>query len=77
MYVKVRSGIITSSKISLSSNKEDALAEREKFDLVLKGQKVGEIRNFEQVLKVDYYEKASKIKAMLNWLDMMFGKPGR
>lgn len=66
--------MITSSKISISSNQRVAEAEAEKFGLVLKERSVQEIRNFSNVLKkANIHERGGEIAAISSWLDRIFG----
>ncbi|MCJ1271009.1 Biotin/lipoate A/B protein ligase [Lobaria immixta] len=73
--LKVRSGMIASSKISISLNRGLAQAEAEKFGLVLKERSVQEIEMFGDVLKeANIRERGGEIAAISSWLDRIFGK---
>ncbi|MCJ1469062.1 Biotin/lipoate A/B protein ligase [Pseudocyphellaria aurata] len=74
VYLKVRSGIITSSRISISSTQSVALAEAERFGSIINERKILNIGNFERNLnEAGYHEKAEEVVAISSWLDRMFG----
>lgn len=71
----VKSGIITLSRITLAANGEIASARVKKFNQVLEGTKIQDIRRFEEVLRgVDGLQSTAEVSAMSSWLDGMFGK---
>lgn len=78
MYLKIKSGVIISSKISTSKHVDIASSERVEFDSVLKEKRVMDIDTFR-----DLMEKASlpglqdDARRVSGWLDLMLGKePG-
>lgn len=75
VYLKVRSGIITSSNISISSNQDVAQEEAERVGRFLKERNIQEIRSFGNFLnKAACQEKEGEIAAISSWLDSIFGK---
>lgn len=74
VYLKVRSGIITSSKISISSNQDVAQEEAERVGRILKDRNIQEIGSFRDFLnKAACQEKGGKTVAVSSWLDRIFG----
>jgi len=71
----VRSGIITETKVSVSSDEETAAAEAEHFDHVLKDKSIQDIKDFSVVLggHADHLS-SSAICGMSRWLNAVFGK---
>ena len=70
----VKSGTITSSRITLSPSKDVASAQVEKFDQVLMGKKIHEIPRFEEILRAaDLLQNTREISAISYWLDDIFG----
>ena len=76
MYLKVRGGVINSSRISISPDEDSANAEKEKFDQVLKGKNIHEIDDFDDVLKQTKLDASTDLSSISRWLNTMFGKPG-
>ncbi|KAI4178141.1 MAG: hypothetical protein L6R41_008526, partial [Letrouitia leprolyta] len=76
VYLKVKSGIIISSRISLSENATTASSEQTAFDAVLKDKKIMDIDNFWDVLgkKVSTLEQEDGTRRVSAWLDLMLGK---
>ncbi len=71
----VKSGIISSSRITLSSSNDIALVQVDNFNEVLEGKSVQDIQRFEELLGTsDLPRKTKEMSAMSNWLDFMFGK---
>ncbi len=71
----VKSGIITSSRITLSSSNDIALAQVENLNKCLEGKSVQDIQRFEEILGIaNHLRKTKELSAMSNWLDFMFGK---
>lgn len=69
-----KSGIITSSRITLSSLNDVAEAQAEKFDQVLNGRAIRGVPRFEEILRnVDGTENIQEISAISTWLDAIFG----
>ncbi len=75
MYLKIRSGVIDSSRISLSSDEDSANAEKEKFDQVLKDKSIHDIENFNDVLNQVEQGAPTDVSSISRWLNIMFGKP--
>lgn len=75
MYLKIRSGVIQSSKISISSDEDSANAERETFDQALKGKSIHDIDNFNDVLNRVEHSASTELSSISRWLNTMFGKP--
>lgn len=76
VYLRIRSGVIDSSRISISSDEDSANTEREKFDQVLKDKSIHNIDNFNDVLNQIEYGASTEVSSISRWLDTMFGKPG-
>lgn len=71
----VKSGIITSSRITFSPSDEIASAQAAKFDQVLKDKRIHEIQRFVEILRqADLPDSSREISAISNWLDDIFGK---
>ena len=75
VYLKVRSAVIDSSRISISSDEDRAKAEREMFDLILKGKTIFELENFNDVLNQIEHDTMIEVLSITRWLNTMFGKP--
>ena len=75
VYLQVRSAVIDYSRISISSDEDCAEAEREMFDLVLKGKTIFELENFVDVLDPIQHHTLIEISSISRWLNTMFGKP--
>lgn len=75
VYLKVRSGVIHSSRISISSDVDSANAESEKFEQVLKGKSIHDIDNFDDVLNGVAPSASVEVSSISRWLNAMFGKP--
>jgi Mn-dependent DtxR family transcriptional regulator len=71
----VRSGIITETKVSVSSNEDIAAGEAENFDHVLKDKSIQDIKDFSVVLggQADHMS-SSEISGISTWLNAAFGK---
>ena len=76
VYLRIRSGVIDSSRISISSDEDSANTEREKFDQVLKDKSIHNIDNFNDVLNQIEHGASTEVSSISRWLDTMFGKPG-
>ena len=76
MYLKIRSGVIDSSRISISSDEESANAERERFDQVLKDKIVHDIDDFNDTLNQVEHSASTEVLSISRWLNTMFGKLG-
>lgn len=74
VYLKIRSGVIDSSRISISSDEESAKAEREKFDQVLRDRSIHDIDNFNNVLDRVEHGASTAVSSISRWLNTMFGK---
>lgn len=75
VHLVVKSGTITSSRITLTSSNDVVSAQAEKFDQVLKGKKIYDICRFEEILRTaDLPNNNRKISAISNWLNDIFGK---
>lgn len=74
MYLKIRSGAIDSTAISISSDDDSANAEREKFDRVLKGKNIHDIDGFNNVLSQVEHGALMEVSSISKWLNTMFGK---
>ena len=75
VYLKVRSAVIDSSRISISSDENRAKAESEMFDLILKGKTIFELENFNAVLNQIEHNTVVEVSSISSWLNTMFGKP--
>ena len=75
MYLKVKSGIITSSKISVSSDEEAARVEAENFDQVLRDKSIQDITDFKDILETANHDGSAEVSSISRWLNTMFGKP--
>ena len=75
VYLKIRSGVIESSRISLSSDEGSANAEKEKFDQVLKDKSIHDIEDFNDVLNQVGEGAPTDVSSISRWLNIMFGKP--
>lgn len=77
MYLKVRSGVVTESNISITSHAKTASAEARKFDQVLKDKSIQDIKDFNIVLgeQADHVS-SSDISGISRWLNTVFGKSG-
>ena len=74
VYLKVRSGIITSSNISISSNQDVAQEEAERVGRFLNERKIQDIGSFKTFLnKAACEETGGEIAAISSWLDSIFG----
>lgn len=70
----VRSGKITQSNISISSDPRVDLAEADIFRCMLEGKTVHEIQSFETLLGPAFYpDKNTEITALSSWLDRILG----
>ena len=77
MYLKVREGAIDSSRISLSSDKDSANAESDKFGQVLKDKNIHDIDDFNNVLKQVELDSLKEVSIISTWLNHVFGKRDR
>lgn len=75
VYLKIRSGVIDSSRISISSDEDSANAEIEKFEQVLKDKSIHEIDDFNDVLNRVEHGASVEVSSISRWLNIMFGKP--
>ena len=73
MYLKVRGGAITSSRVSLSSDEDSANTEREKFGAVLKDKKIHDIEDFNTVLNQVEHGSLKEVSIISAWLNYIFG----
>lgn len=75
VYLKIKSGVITSSKISTSPHANIASSERAAFDHILKDQKLIHIDHFRDLLRkaslTGLKEDSRRVSA---WLDLKLGK---
>lgn len=74
VYLKIRSGVIDSTAISISSDEDSANAEREKFDRVLKDKNIHDIDDFNNVLSQVEHGALMEVSSISKWLNTMFGK---
>lgn len=74
VYLKVRAGVVTSSKISLSACHSEASGEVEKFDTVLRGKGLQDIHQFKEVLSAKDLSMGEAVANVSSWLDTVFGK---
>ena len=74
MYLKVRSGTIASSHISISPNQEIAHTEAEAFAQALKGKHIQDFGDFEGVLPRVRHETPNTVLRIAQWLNSMLGK---
>lgn len=75
MYLKIKSGVIDSSRVSISSDEESAKAERERFDRVLKDKSVYDIDDFNDMLNQVEHGASTEVSSVSRWINTMFGKP--
>ena len=75
MYLRIRSGVIDYSRVSMSSNEDAANAERENFDQVLKGRPIHDIDDFNNMISLVEHGSSTSISGISKWLNIMFGKP--
>ena len=75
MYLKIRSGVIDSSRISISSDEDSANAEIELFDQVLKEKSIHDIDDFNDVLNRVELGASTEVSSVSRWLNTMLGKP--
>lgn len=75
MYLKIRSGVIGSSRISVSSDEDSANAEIEMFDQVLKEKSIHDVDDFNDVLNRVELGVSTEVSSVSRWLNTMFGKP--
>ena len=75
MYLKIKSGVIDSSRISVSSDEDSANAEIEMFNQVLKGKSIHDIDDFNDVLNRVELGASTEVSSVSRWLNTMFGKP--
>ena len=74
VYLKIRGGAIESSGISLSSEEDQANAEREKFDQVLRDKNIHDIDDFNNLLNQVGHGALTEVSSISRWLNTMFGK---
>lgn len=74
MYLKIRAGAVTSSKISLSARHREASDVVEKFDTALRGKNLQDIHQFKDVLSAKEFPRSEAVANVSSWLDTMFGK---
>ncbi|KAL8931355.1 MAG: hypothetical protein Q9211_007025 [Gyalolechia sp. 1 TL-2023] len=75
VYLKIKSGVIISSKISLSEHPDAASSEQTAFDHALKGNKVANIRTFWEIFgTVSTTGLEDDTRRISAWLDLMLGK---
>ena len=75
VHLKIRSGAIHSSRISISSDEDSANAEIETFEQVLKDRSIHEIDCFNDVLNRVEHGASVEVSSISRWLNTMFGKP--
>ncbi|CAD6591427.1 MAG: Biotin/lipoate A/B protein ligase [Alectoria sarmentosa] len=75
VYLKIKSGVIDSSRISVSSDEDSANAEIEMFNQVLKGKSIHDIDDFNDVLNRVELGASTEVSSVSRWLNTMFGKP--
>ncbi len=75
MYLKIRAGAVDSTRISISSDDDSAMAEREIFDHVLKDKSIHDIDDFNSVLNQADHDASKEVSSISRWLNTMFGKP--
>lgn len=74
VYLKVRSGVIHSSRVSISSEEHSANAEKRKFERVLKDKSLHDIDSFNDVLDQVEHGASMEVSSIASWLNTMFGK---
>lgn len=77
MYLKVRSGVVTESNVSMSSDTDAAHVEVERLNKALMSQSIQDIKDYSLVLtqQVGHVSK-SCIAGISPWLNAVFGKSG-
>ena len=74
MYIKVRSGVITSCKIFISAENETARIEEEAFHRKLVDKALQDIVDFKEVLKPPPASQICKeTHVVAGWLNRIFG----
>ncbi|KAL8733319.1 MAG: hypothetical protein Q9166_002143 [cf. Caloplaca sp. 2 TL-2023] len=76
VYLKIKSGVIISSAISLSDSPEAMAAEQELFNSVLKGSRIIQIDSFRDFLqgRISLSGQKQDVCRVGTWLDVMLGK---
>ena len=74
MYLKVKSGIILSTNISISANDGAASEEVKAIDYLLTNKNICEIDDFEKVLGSVSVGTSAEVTGVATWLNQMFGK---
>lgn len=73
MFLRIRSGIITSSEVSFSANPAAAEEEASTFRKLLQDKKLDEVRTFADIFDVQSIS-ATMTAALAQWLNEVFGK---
>lgn len=74
VYLKVKSGVIISSEISVSSDRDTAKREAEKLDRVLNGKSIQDIDDFASIMGEANLDGSMNLFGISNWLNDVFGK---
>ncbi|KAL6714835.1 hypothetical protein ACLMJK_007095 [Lecanora helva] len=74
VYLKVKSGQIVESNVSISPNQDDALDEARMFSDALKGKFIRDFVDFNQILNQADHDMQSEVYNISKWLNDMFGK---
>ncbi|SLM40411.1 lipoyltransferase and lipoate-protein ligase [Lasallia pustulata] len=73
-YLKVRSGIIASSRISMSADEDDAQEEAAKIHTVLQDRKLHQIVDWQAVLDdAKAFENIHQTRVLARWLSILLG----
>ena len=75
VFIKARSGIITSIKISISSDPRIALEEEQNVRKMLENRRIHEVPSFRDILSESTNRRIRDgASVVVAWLDKMFGK---
>ena len=75
MHLTIRSGVITNSKITTSSDHDIGCLNKEDLNRGLEGKSILEIEKFADILlRVESTERPDEVSAISAWLDDVFGK---
>ena len=74
MYLKVKSGVIISSEISVSSNQDTAKREAERLDHVLNGRSIQDVDDFAVIMDEANQDGSMNLSGISKWVNDIFGK---
>ena len=73
-YLKVKSGVIISSEISISTDQDVTHSEADILGKLIKDKTIQEIDDFETTLGQVSHRGSSEVTAVSRWLNTMLGK---